>query len=137
MINQHNHNDDDDTENVNVNNISVPFLTIITLVGFVVMGTYQFFADRQAIKDELKKEFTMELREQKALLDEIKNVIIFMQDKQKYLLENVWTRKDHRIWCFENQQKDATLICMDHEGDLKQENKLYLKPDSPEVIIKE
>jgi hypothetical protein len=64
-------------------------------------ATFEFAKDRQALKDDLKREFAIELKAQREVIEQVKSVIITIKERQTIQLENVWTKKDHQIWCYE------------------------------------
>ena len=109
-------NNTSNQKTVNVNNVAIPIATIISLLGFVMWATFEFAKDRQALKDELQKAFSTELRAQREIIEQIKGVIISIRERQTYYLENVWTKKDHMLWCYETQKRNSTFNCPDYNS---------------------
>ena len=85
---------------VNVNNVAIPIATIISLLSFVMWATFEFAKDRQALKDDIKHEFSVEMKDHRDLIEQIKGVIITIRERQTHYIENMWTKKDHLIWCY-------------------------------------
>lgn len=101
---------------ININNVAFPLATIFSLLSFVMWATFEFAKDRQALKDELKREFSIELKAQRELIEQIKNVIIIVKERQKYQLDNLWSKKDHMLWCYETQKKNNNFNCPDYNS---------------------
>lgn len=101
---------------INVNNVAIPIATIISLLGFVMWATYEFAKDRQALKDDLKHEFSIELKAQREIIEQIKGVIITIKERQQYQIENLWSKKDHMLWCYETQKKNTNFTCPDYNS---------------------
>ena len=79
-------------------------------------ATYEFAKDRQALKDELKQEFSIELRAQSEIIEHLKGVIITIKERQQYQPDNLWTKKDHMLWCYETQKKNTNFTCPDYNS---------------------
>ena len=102
------------SKNVNVNNITIPLVTIVSIISFAMWGTYEFAKDRQTLKDELQKEFAIELRLQREAMEQIRSVIITIREKQQYQIDSNWTKIDHHRWCMEAQKKNAGFVCPEY-----------------------
>lgn len=101
---------------VNVNNVAIPIATIISLLSFVMWATFEFAKDRQALKDDIKHEFSVEMKAHRDLIEQIKGVIITIRERQTHYIENMWTKKDHMIWCYEVQKRNTNFSCPDYNA---------------------
>ena len=101
---------------INVNNVALPIATIISLLSFAVWGTQEFLKIHETLKHDIQREVSVEIKAQREMIEHIKGVIITIKERQQYQLENVWSKKDHMLWCYETQKKNSNFICPDYNS---------------------
>lgn len=122
-VKQHTHS------SVDIRTITAPILTLLSIAGMIVWATTSVWEQKEALKNDIRveiKELNSEwkehlmivdgtIRQYKDLLHQMEDTILIMKFRQKFMLENMWTRKDHAIWCREMERTNKQFTCPDED----------------------
>lgn len=114
---------------VDIKNITAPVITLLSIAGMIIWATNSVWEQKEAIKNEFRQHVSETLekiedqhremsgtsRQQQELIHQLEDVIKIMKHRQRFILENVWTQKEHAIWCYEAQKKNQNFICPDED----------------------
>lgn len=122
-IPQHSHS------SVDIRTITAPILTLLSIAGMIVWATTSVWEQKEALKNEVRveiKEINQEykehldmvngtLRQYQELISQMEDVLLIMKYRQKFLLENMWSKRDHAIWCREMERISEQFKCPDED----------------------
>lgn len=114
-------------ESVDLKNIKAPVITLLSIAGMIVWATNSVWEQKQNFRQELSvevnkkldelgekhKEIFGTLKQQQDLLHQIEEAIATLKRRQRFIVENIWTQKDHAIWCYEAQRSNKDFVCPD------------------------
>lgn len=99
-------------EHTDIRNVTVPLIFIFSIVGFFMWTTYIVMSEKSKLKDDIEND----LGSLQNKVNEDRASIITLKERQQYVLENIWTKQDHTIWCYELQRQNPSITCPAHES---------------------
>lgn len=114
---------------VDIRTITAPILTLLSIAGMIIWATTSVWQQKEALKNDIRvemKEYNAEwdehlksvkgtLRQYQDLLHQLEDTIVIMKYRQKFLMENIWTKRDHAIWCHELERQNNNFRCPDKD----------------------
>lgn len=123
---------------IDVRNLSVPAVTVVAIVGFFIWLGAVGVNERYKIRDETKQG----LDHIRIEIMQIQNNLDRCREYQQIILDNIWTKQDHNVWCRETELQNQGWKCpsyeflkdngllgsMDRHGDVKPRFTPYKAP---------
>jgi hypothetical protein len=114
---------------VDIRTITAPILTLLSIAGMIVWATTSVWQQKEALKNEIRlemKELSHEWKEHlesvegttrqyRELIHQMEDALTIMKYRQKFMLENMWTKRDHAIWCRELERTNKNFVCPDED----------------------
>jgi len=112
---------------VDIRTITAPILTLLSIAGMIIWATTSVWQQKEDLKNDLRVEIreintewknhlaTVDgtLRQYKDLLHQMEDTLLLMKYRQKFILGNMWTKREHAIWCRELERTNKNFTCPD------------------------